>query len=377
MRLTSSLILLNAVLADRVTTCTSLSQTPMPHSFPPDPYLADLQARGLLLPAQAATIAATDQARPFSLHYELRALLYLGITLLATGLGVLVYQHIDSIGHQAIILIIAALMAACFGYAARHRTAFTWGMAAKTSVGADYLLLLGCLLFVVLEGYVQYQYHLFGNRYGLATAVPALVFLPLAYWFDHRGVLAMGLTALASWVGLSVAPLSVLTDNDFWNASIRGAALGLGLVLMAAGFYSEYSGRKAHFAFTYLLLGSNLALAPLATSLLLITLHGRQQLAVGNTLLILALCAGLFWYARRTQSYWFLVLAASYAYFAACYLLIQLDMVLPEELIPISAFISFPVSALAVVLFFINLKKIMHGSGSSATPPTPPAPPQS
>ena len=152
----------------------------------------------MLLPAQDAAIAAADQVRPFSLHYELRALLYLGITLLATGLDAFVYQHIDSIGHQAIILTIATLVAACFGYAVRHRAPFTWGMAVKTSVGTDYLLLLGCLLFVVLEGYVQYQYQVFGSRYGLATAVPALIFLPLAYWFDHRGMLAMGRTALAS-----------------------------------------------------------------------------------------------------------------------------------------------------------------------------------
>ena len=155
-----------------------------------DPYLQDLQARGLFPPAQAAAIAAADRARPFSLHYELRALLYLGITLLAGGLGVLVYQHIDSIGHGVTIAVIARLMAACLGYAVRHRAPFTWGIAPKTSIGADYLLILGCLLFVVLEGYVQYQYSIFGNRYGLATAVPALVFLPLAYWFDHRVVLA-------------------------------------------------------------------------------------------------------------------------------------------------------------------------------------------
>ena len=111
----------------------------------------------------------------------MRALLYLGTTLLAGGLGVLIYQHIDSIGHGVIIAVVAGLIAACLGYAARHRAAFTWGIAPKKSVGADYLLILGCLLFVVLEGYVQYQYHIFGNRYGLATAVPALVFLPLAY----------------------------------------------------------------------------------------------------------------------------------------------------------------------------------------------------
>ena len=343
----------------------------MPSSPPPDHYLASLQAQGLLPPAQAEAIIAADRAQPFSLHYELRTLLYLGITLLAGGLGVLVYQHLDSIGHEVIIAATAVLMAACFGYAARHRAPFTWGLAPKTSVGADYLLLLGCLLFVVLEGYVQYQYHVFGNRYGLATAVPALVFLPLAYAFDHRGVLAMGLTALASWVGLTVAPLSVLTENDFWSPSVRAAALGLGLVLMASGFYSEHQGRKAHFAFTYLLLGSNLALAALATSLLHTTFNEQPGASMGAALLMLALCAGLFWYARRTQSYWFLVLAAGYAYFAAGCLLAQVIMVLPNDLIWLVLTVVFPLSALGMVLFFVNIKKILHGPTGPATPTTP------
>ena len=332
------------------------------------PYLAELEARGLLPAEQAAAIAAAERMQPFSLHYELRALLYLGITLLAGGLGVLVYQHIDSIGHGVIIAVIAALTAACFTYAARHRAPFTWGMAARTSVGADYLLLLGCLLFVVLEGYAQYQYGLFGQRYGLATVVPALVFLPLAYWFDHRGVLAMGLTALASWLGLTVAPLAVLTQNEFWNDQIRGAATGLGLVLMGIGFYSEFQGRKAHFAFTYLLLGSNLALAALATSLVDASFHDHPVAGIGRALLMLGLCAGLFWYARRTQSYWFLVLAAGYAYFAACYLLVQGVLLGAPELAVGAALLFFPLAALLVVLFFVNLKKIMHGPAGPAAP---------
>ncbi|MGY3088012.1 MFS family permease [Hymenobacter sp. UYAg731] len=330
-------------------------------------YLADLQSRGLLPTDQAATIAASEAAQPFSLHYELRALLYLGITLLAGGLGILIYQNIDSIGHGVIIAVIAALTAACFTYAARHRAPFTWAAAPKTSVGADYLLLLGCLLFVVLEGYAQYQYGLFGSRYGLATAVPALVFLPLAYWFDHRGVLAMGLTALALWVGLTVAPLAVLTENNFWNDQVRSAAIGLGLVLMITGFYSEYRGRKAHFAFTYLLLGSNLALAALATSLFRATFHEQPGLGLSYVIIMLALCAGLFWYARRVQSYWFLVLAAGYAYFAGCCLLVQLALLLPDALMLTFATIFFPLSALLVVYFFVSLKKIMRGPTNSTS----------
>ena len=346
----------------------------MPSPPPSTLYLADLQSRGLLPPAQATRIVVSESTRPFSLHYELRALLYLGTTLLAGGLGVLVYQHINTIGHGVIIAVITALMAACFTYAARNRAPFTWGVAPKTSVGADYLLLLGCLLLVVLEGYVQYQYQFFGNRYGLATALPALVFVPLAYWFDHRGVLAMGLTALASWVGLTVAPLAVLTENEFWSDHIRGAAIGLGVLLMLTGFYSEYRGRKAHFAFTYLLLGSNLALAALATSLVRAAFHEQPLAGLGTVVLMLGLCAGLYWYARRTQSYWFLVLAAGYAYFAACYLLVQLVLLFPDDTIVLMAFLLFPLSALLVVLFFLNVKKILHGPDAPVAPLPPTAP---
>ena len=343
--------------------------------LPSDPYLLDLQARGLLPPAQAATIAAADQARPFSLHYELRALLYLGITLLAGGLGVLVYQNLDTIGHQVIIGAIAGLMAACFAYAARHRAPFTWGIAPKTSVGADYLLILGCLLFVVLEGYLQYQYELFGSRYGLATAVPALVFLPLAYWFDHRGVLAMGLSALAAWVGLNAAPLQVL-ENDFGDPGIRAAALGLGLALSAVGLWSERAGRKAHFTFTYLLLGCNLALIALLVTMVKATFDDGMLLSFGAAGLTLGLCAGLLWYARRTQSYWFLVLSAVYGYFAFCWTVGQLLALLPSGLTLLAATVFLPLSALAVVLFFVNLKKIMHGPTGPVPPVSSPPPSQ-
>jgi hypothetical protein len=53
--------------------------------------LADLEAQGFIPPDQAAAIEANERTRPFSLNYELRTLLYLGITLLAGGIGVLIY----------------------------------------------------------------------------------------------------------------------------------------------------------------------------------------------------------------------------------------------------------------------------------------------
>ncbi|AMR29007.1 hypothetical protein A0257_19145 [Hymenobacter psoromatis] len=319
--------------------------------------LAQLTADGLLPPAQAASIADDERTRPFSLHYELRALLYLGSVLLVGGLGVLIYENRDSLGQEAITALIALLMAGIFAYAARHRPAFTWGEAPRTSIAADYLLLLGCLLFLVLEGYVQYAYGVFGTRYGLVTLLPAALFFGLAYRYDHRGVLSMAVTALAAWVGVSVAPLAVFQNADYFQAALSRPALGLGLVLVAAGLASERWRLKAHFAYTYLLLGSNLAL--LAATNLFFERTGLA--AFGCWLLVLGICAGLFWYARRTQSYLFLLLAVGYGYVvgtAGLYRLLAVGQL--EDLLFGLGTLYFPLTLGALVLFFVKIKKILR-----------------
>lgn len=319
--------------------------------------LAQLTAEGLLPPAQAAAIAEDERTRPFSLHYELRALLYLGSVLLVGGLGVLIYENRDSLGQEAITALIALLMGGSFAYAARHRPAFTWGEAPRTRIAADYLLLLGCLLFLVLEGYVQYAYGVFGTRYGLAALLPAGLFFWLAYRYDHRGVLSMAITALAAWVGISVAPLAVFQDPHYLQAVLTRPALVLGLVLVAAGLASERWQRKAHFAYTYLLLGSNLAL--LAASGLFFDREGPA--AVGCWLLVLGICAGLIWYARRTQSYLFLLLAVAYGYVVGTAGLYRLAAGLGlEEALFTAGTLYFPLTLGALIVFFIKIKKILR-----------------
>lgn len=325
--------------------------------FPHSHLLAELEASGHLPPAQAAAIAEDERTRPFSLHHELRALLYLGITLLAGGVGVLIYQHIDSLGHGVIIGAIALAMSASFAYAVRRRSAFTWGEAPRASIAADYLLLLGCLLFLVLEGYLQVQYELFGTRYGLATVLPAGLFFYLAYRFDHRGVLSLAITALAAWVGVSVAPLDVFRQGLLWHSALSFPGLLLGVVLVAAGLGSEFLDRKRHFAFTYLSLGSNVALLS-ALSLLFAT-EGRYSLPW--LLLVLVLSAGLVWYARRAQSYLFLLMSVAYSYVAITYSIVRLlasghssDWVTPMLVFYL------PLTLVGIVLLFLNSKKILR-----------------
>ena len=328
----------------------------MPTLTPTDHLLAELERADLLPPAQARAIADDERSRPFSLHYELRALLYLGVTLLAGGLGVLIYQNRDTLGQEAITALITVAMLASFWYAARHRPAFTWGEAPRTSIAADYLLLLGCLLFVVLEGYVQYQYGVFGQRYGLATVLPALLFFPLAYRYDHRGVLGLGIAALGAWVGVRTAPLAVLS-GAFSSYLFAGPALGLGLVLVAAGLASERWRRKPHFAFTYLAVGTNLAeLGALGRAF-----NDSKLIALPWLLLMLALSAGLVWYARRTQSYLFLLLGVAYGYVAVTYLAVLcLDAIDAHEIFTPLLLLYFPATLVGLVLLFLNIKQILR-----------------
>ncbi|MBG8553292.1 DUF2157 domain-containing protein [Hymenobacter guriensis] len=325
----------------------------------PEQLLTDLQNAELLPAAQAAAIREDERTRPFSLHYELRAGLYLGITLLTGGLGVLLYQHLSEIGHGVIIGSMVLLMAASFGYAARHRQPFTWGQTRPVSFVPDYILLLGCLLFLALETYLQVQYNFFGSRYGLVTILPAALFLALAYSFDHRGVLAMSLTALASWVGVSIAPLSAFTENSFLSSRLGGAAVLLGLLLAGVGFYSDFADRKRHFAFTYISLGANLALLAATVSLFDFYLSSFLPNAV-LVLLILALSAGLVWYARLRHSYLFLLMGAVYGYITVTYLFFHLlDFNDGEAAIMLGLF-YFMGSAVAVILFFVNAKKFLR-----------------
>ncbi|MDQ6764325.1 MAG: DUF2157 domain-containing protein, partial [Bacteroidota bacterium] len=55
-----------------------------------------------------------QEHEPVSVHWDLRMLLYLGIVLLTTALGILVYKNIDTLGHDVIIAAIGIICAGCF-----------------------------------------------------------------------------------------------------------------------------------------------------------------------------------------------------------------------------------------------------------------------
>jgi hypothetical protein len=284
----------------------------------PDDVLNELIRQGVLSPEQQAVIADYERKKPVSIYGELRSMLYVGITALSAGLGYLIYDNFDQIGHGALLLAMGVGCAACLIYAWLNRPVWSMNSVTDRAAFTDYALLLFCLLFLTLEGYAQYQYTVFGTRYGLATLLPALLFLPLAYRFDHRGVLAIALTALISWVGVTVRPLNLYLKTNFFAQSTVLSAVGLALLLIGAALTLERRSIKPHFTYTYLTIAGNLLLIALLGGLF----NFREQRGL-YALALAVTCVTLDLYARRERrthpdraagSFLFLLMATVYGY---------------------------------------------------------------
>ena len=155
-----------------------------------------LQCEELLSSDALATIKNHEQHRLISVHWDLRTLLYFSVLLLATGLGIILCKNIDTIGHATLIALTGLLAAICLFYCFRIAAPFSYQQVASPNVWFDYILMLGCLLMLAFVGYLQYRYHVFGLRWGLATFIPMLSLFAFAYYFDHKGVLGL---AIATW----------------------------------------------------------------------------------------------------------------------------------------------------------------------------------
>jgi hypothetical protein len=279
--------------------------------------LNNLKSAELIDSEEEIRVKNAQLNKPFSLHWELKTLLYLGVIMLNIGLGYLIYQNIDTIGHVVIIALISLICCGCFYYAARITLPFSLKEVKSPTLYYDYAVLLGCLTFLIVEGYLQFQYNVFGTQYSLATFIPMLLFFPVAYYFDHRGALSLAIIALGTWLGLKITPLDVLNQNDFSNDSLVYTGILLGILLALIGLISELKDIKKHFAFTYFNFAIHLFFICALTALFNFN---------NNVLFIPLIILGLIfwiWYARKTTSFYFFLFSVIYGYVAFTYLIIN------------------------------------------------------
>ena len=264
-------------------------------------------------------IKIAEQQKLFSLHWEIKTLLYLGVLLLSGGLGILVYKNIDTIGHTAILIFIALVSAGGFWYCFSRKLPFSTGRLAAPNAFFDYILLLACLAFVTFIGYLQFQYHVFGNRFGLVTFIPMLVLFFSAYYFDHLGILSMAITTLCAWAGIAVTPTRILQDNDFNSTTIIITGLVMGAGLVATGVVTQWRQVKPHFGFTYTNFGMHI--------LFISVLAGMFNFEAFYFLwFLLELGVAFYFYtaALRNKSFYILLILTLYTYTGLSYVIIQL-----------------------------------------------------
>jgi hypothetical protein len=134
-------------------------------------------------------------------------------------------------------------------------------------VAFDYVLLLGLLLFASDLAYVEVQFTVLGPNWAHHLLVVGAVYLVAAYLWDSRTVLGLALTTLAAWRGVSIS----LISGSLWAADVgrlRGSALTLGALYVAAAALSVLLRRKVHFEEVFANAGLLLLLGALVSGVL-------------------------------------------------------------------------------------------------------------
>ena len=209
--------------------------------------------KNLITENQFKEINAYRALHIFSLNTELKLFLYLSVLLFTSGIGILIYENIDTIGHIAILSLLLIVIAVCFYYCFKNSRGFQKSETSFEHPVLEYLVLAGNILTCIFIGYLQFQYKPFGEHYGLATLVPTIVSFFCAYYFDNKSVLTIGVTGLAAYVGLSVAPQDLLNNNDFYaSQNLSYSAFMLGVLLILWTIYSNRISLKTHFNLIFL-----------------------------------------------------------------------------------------------------------------------------
>ena len=318
-----------------------------------NPIFEDLHKKGLIGDKSFENILKKNSTALFSIHWELKILLYLGVTMLSTGLGILVYKNIDTIGHQVVLVAIALISISCFTFCYRNKLPFSTKKVESPDSLSDYILLLGALSFLSFVGYLQFQFEFFGTRYGLATFIPMLFLFFTAYYFDHLGLLTMAIANLAIWMGITVTPKDLLEKGDFNNVTVIYTYLNLGLLLLAMALASKRYLFKKHFSFTYQHFGIHLTFIALISGYFQHTFYPALTWFIAITI-----AAGfIFQRAFKDKSFYFVLLAVLYTYIGVSGLVSRTLNFLNNNAATYLIIFYFIVSGLGLILTLITLNK--------------------
>lgn len=308
--------------------------------------LNELYEKGLLQKEQVGILQDVLTKKVFSVYYELRIALYIGVLLFTTGIGILIYNNIGELGHLLTIIVLGVLTVVCFVYSFQKAAPYSNTKTSVTIPYYDYVLLMGCLLFISDLGYIQFQYNLFYESLEWITLLSAVVFFLLAYRFDHLGVLSLGVTALASFFGITISPQKWYSADFFDQANLHNIGLVFGAALTGVALALERKKIKEHFTFTYVNFSAVIFLMSALAGIFMNT-----DSYAGYLLLLFIGCGFAVYFANSRKSFLFLLYAFVFGYIGITFFLF--DTILNESALLFYYFIA---SCGGFIYFIIRYK---------------------
>ena len=265
--------------------------------------LEQWKAQGKISPEQHGHLAGLSRGEPLSLFLELSVLLYAGVLAFVGGLGWTVSTWSQQLGDVLVLAVLSTILAACFWYCFSRAPAWSPAETPAPSPIFDYVLYLGSLTWSIELAYLENRFHVLSGQSDLYLLVTAGLFFFLAYRFDNRFVLSLGLSSLAGWFGLTISHWSSHQD-----ATYREYALLYCLLVGVGGAVLQRRGLKPHFFGTYLNIVANVLFWALLSGVFIPQGYGLWFLA-----LLMACGASLAWGLTRRQ-FAFVAYAAIYGY---------------------------------------------------------------
>jgi hypothetical protein len=223
--------------------------------------LKELHQAGTLSSEQFTILNELHHNKRYSIHGELRAVIYIGVLLIAAGMALTIRQYFIQLGDIAIIGSLTAGCLAAFSYCFVKGKLYSNDKVESPNILFDYVLLFGCTCFATAIGYIETQFNVLGKLWIHYLLVSATLFFFLAYRFDNRLVLSMALSTLAAWFGFQLSDVFLSFHKYYRETAIAYSVVsfGLGLVLYRVAikkhFFHIYLNFAVHFLMVALLSG--------------------------------------------------------------------------------------------------------------------------
>lgn len=304
--------------------------------------------RNLISERQFEFLEAIRSRKIVSLYFELRLVLYLGIVLFSGGVGYFAYQNMGSLGHVLSMVLIAAAVVAGFYYIQKYAKPYSPFRVVVDHHFFDYILIFTALLLITLLVYFQVYFDLVRVLFDSTTFISATILFFMAYRFDSLSLLAMGITALAGALGISLSPLDILQREALANIELYLMGVMLGFALVAVGQLSKYKEIKGHFKFTY----QNFGLLIFFISCISALIFSDSSIFYASLMLITSLF--LLVYTWVHKEFLFFLYSNIAGYIAFTYLLFQIVDSLTDSFLFFIYY--FPASCILYIFFLVNKK---------------------